>query len=252
VHKQGLAGAALAVVISQYTATLMLLRSLVVERVLCLTDLGKLPDPTKIFAYLSAGSSLLLRTVSMQTFYTIMTSVGARMGTAVIAAHAIARQCSSLEALVVDGLAVAAQVPRPPQPHPTQARRLRLGRARRLPRRAPGSESCARLSLRGACAEPPRGMQALVAMYIGKGDRISARRLTRRLLLLGACAGTVLGALLFFLSGPIASAFSTDPVVLAEARRAMPLVAAIQARCPAPQCPAGARLRADAACSGLC
>ncbi|KAJ1474214.1 hypothetical protein T484DRAFT_1833170 [Baffinella frigidus] len=45
----------------------------------------------------------------MQTFYTIMTSVGARMGTSVIAAHAIARQCSSLEALVVDGLAVAAQ-----------------------------------------------------------------------------------------------------------------------------------------------
>ena len=154
-HKQGLAGAALAVVISQYTATLMLLRSLVVEKVLCLKDLGKLPDPSKIFAYLSAGSSLLLRTVSMQTFYTIMTSVGARMGTAVIAAHAIARQCSSLEALVVDGLAVAAQVPRPPQPHPTQARRLRLERARRLPRRAPGSESCARLSLRGASPPPP-------------------------------------------------------------------------------------------------
>lgn len=178
VMKEGLAGAAMAVVISQYTATLMLLRSLVVAKVLLLQDLKRLPDPSKIFAYLSAGSSLLLRTVSMQTFYTIMTSVGARMGTSVIAAHAIARQCSSLEALVVDGLAVAAQ--------------------------------------------------ALVAMYIGKGDRISARRLTRRLLLLGAIAGTVLGALLFALSGPIASAFTTDPVVLAEARRAMPLVAAIQ------------------------
>ncbi len=51
----------------------------------------------------------------MQGFYTVMTSVGARMGTAVIAGHAIARQCSSLEALVVDGLAVAGlHLPSPP------------------------------------------------------------------------------------------------------------------------------------------
>ena len=48
----------------------------------------------------TAGSQLLIRTISMQTFYTVMTSYGARMGTAVIAAHAIARQCASLEALV--------------------------------------------------------------------------------------------------------------------------------------------------------
>ena len=53
--------------------------------------------------------------MSMQGFYTVMTSVGARMGTAVIAGHAIARQCSSLEALVVDGLAVAGlHLPSPP------------------------------------------------------------------------------------------------------------------------------------------
>ena len=55
--------------------------------------------------------------MSMQGFYTVMTSVGARMGTAVIAGHAIARQCSSLEALVVDGLAVAG-LPLPPPPPP--------------------------------------------------------------------------------------------------------------------------------------
>jgi hypothetical protein len=55
--------------------------------------------------------------MSMQGFYTVMTSVGARMGTAVIAGHAIARQCSSLEALVVDGLAVAGlRLPPPPPP----------------------------------------------------------------------------------------------------------------------------------------
>ena len=47
-----------------------------------LTDIGAPP----------AGSALLVRTISMQSFYTVMTSVGARMGTAVIAGHAIARQ----------------------------------------------------------------------------------------------------------------------------------------------------------------
>ncbi|EKX33576.1 hypothetical protein GUITHDRAFT_120215 [Guillardia theta CCMP2712] len=176
--EMGLSGAALAVVISQYLAALFLLRCLVQDGILKISDLRRLPDITKIFTYLSAGSALLIRTMSMQAFYTVMTSYGARMGTAVIAAHAIARQCSSLEALVVDGLAVAAQ--------------------------------------------------ALVAMYIGKGDRVSARRLCRRLLFLGGVAGTVLGGLLWAASGPIASVFSTDPNVLAEARRAMPLVAAIQ------------------------
>lgn len=176
--KMGLAGAAYAVVVSQYIAALILLRSLVVGRILKLKDLQMVPDVTKIFAYLSAGSALLVRTISMQGFYTIMTSVGARMGTAVIAGHAIARQCSSLEALVVDGLAVAAQ--------------------------------------------------ALVAMYMGKGDIVSARRICRRLLLLGAIAGTLLGGLLMALSHPIAGAFTSDPNVLYEARRAMPLVAAIQ------------------------
>ena len=176
--KLGISGAAYAVAISQYLASLMLLRSLVVNKILRLKDLRMLPDITKIFEYLNAGSALLLRTMSMQGFYTIMTSVGARMGTAVIAGHAIARQCSSLEALVVDGLAVAAQ--------------------------------------------------ALVAMYMGKGDTLSARRICRRLLLLGGIAGTFLGGLLMALSHPIAAAFTSDASVLFEARRAMPLVAAIQ------------------------
>lgn len=58
------------------------------------------PLTSRFSSAVSAGSSLLIRTISMQTFYTVMTSYGARMGTAVIAAHAIARQCASLEALV--------------------------------------------------------------------------------------------------------------------------------------------------------
>lgn len=176
--KLSISGAAYAVVISQYMASLILLRSLVANKILKLKDLLMLPDITKILTYLNAGSALLVRTMSMQGFYTIMTSVGARMGTAVIAGHAIARQCSSLEALVVDGLAVAAQ--------------------------------------------------SLIAMYMGKGDTSSARRICRRLLLLGGVAGTLLGLLLLVLSHPIAAAFTSDPNVLFEARRAMPLVAAIQ------------------------
>ena len=55
VCKLGLAGAALAVVISQYMASLILLRSLVANKILRLGDLRMLPDITKIFAYLSAG-----------------------------------------------------------------------------------------------------------------------------------------------------------------------------------------------------
>ena len=95
----------------------------------------------------------------MQTFYTVMTSYGARMGTAVIAAHAIARQCASLEALIVDGLAVATQ--------------------------------------------------ALVAMYLGQGQKETARRLCSRLLFLGGVAGSLLGMLLYACSGPIARYNST-------------------------------------------
>ena len=45
------------------------------------------------------------------------------------------------------------------------------------------------------------------------------RRICRRLLLLGAIAGTILGGVLFLLSHPIAAAFTQDPNVLFEARR---------------------------------
>lgn len=173
-----LTGAAIAVVVSQYIASLSLLYMIMKDGIFNLKDLGRLPDVTKIFDYLSAGSQLLVRTISMQTFYTVMTSYGARMGTAVIAAHAIARQCASLEALIVDGLAVATQ--------------------------------------------------ALVAMYLGQNQRQTARRLCSRLLFLGGLAGGALGSLLFFCSNPIAKAFSSDPSVIYEATRALPLVAAVQ------------------------
>ena len=63
--KLGISGAAYAVAISQYLASLMLLRSLVVNKILRLKDLRMLPDITKIFEYLNAGSALLLRTMSM-------------------------------------------------------------------------------------------------------------------------------------------------------------------------------------------
>lgn len=213
-----LVGAALAVVISQYIASLSLLYMIMKDGIFNLKDLGRLPDFAKIFDYcdlptpcdasliaqaspcrlalasstctstasrryshvsaVSAGSQLLVRTISMQTFYTVMTSYGARMGTAVIAAHAIARQCASLEALIVDGLAVATQ--------------------------------------------------ALVAMYLGQGQRQTARRLCSRLLFLGGIAGAGLGSILFLCSNPIARAFSNDPSVIYEATRALPLVAAVQ------------------------
>ena len=52
-------------------ACILLLRSLVANKILKLKDLLMLPDITKILTYLNAGSALLVLTMSVQAFYTV-------------------------------------------------------------------------------------------------------------------------------------------------------------------------------------
>lgn len=70
--------------------------------------------------------------------------------------------------------------------------------------------------------------QALVAKHLGGDDRAGARRIGARLMEMGAGVGLILGAVLFALSGPIASIFTSDPAVREEAKDLIVWLAVIQ------------------------
>lgn len=70
--------------------------------------------------------------------------------------------------------------------------------------------------------------QTLVGTALGAGQPARARADARRLTWLGLVAGTVLGAVLLMLAGPLPAAFSNDPAVLSAARGVWVVVAALQ------------------------
>ena len=66
-------------------------------------------DPPAMRAIVRISRDLFLRTASLLVGLLVTTAVAARMGTAVVAAHQIARELWTLLALVLDGFAIAAQ-----------------------------------------------------------------------------------------------------------------------------------------------
>ena len=105
----GLAGAAIATTIAQWTGALWFLDLLLRRR---REDLGidiVLPRPTELVPFLRIGGALALRTFALIGTLTLATAVATRIGTVQVAAHQVATQVWLLLALVVDALAVAGQ-----------------------------------------------------------------------------------------------------------------------------------------------
>ena len=105
----GIAGAAAATVIAQWTGALIFLWLLLVRH---RREFGielVLPRPSQMIPLIQIGGHLLLRTGALVATMTLATAVAARIGVVEVAAHQVAYQLWGFLALVVDSLAVAGQ-----------------------------------------------------------------------------------------------------------------------------------------------
>lgn len=101
----GVAGAAIGTVVAEVSAAgafLVLGRRRLTPRSLAI-------DPVAMRAIVRISRHLFLRTASLLAGLLVTTAVAARMGTAVVAGHQIARELWTMLALVLDGFAIAAQ-----------------------------------------------------------------------------------------------------------------------------------------------
>ena len=101
----GVAGAAWGTVVAQVGAAAAFL--VVARRRLPVPALRV--EPHGLRAVLRTSRDLFLRTLALVLGLATVTAVGARMGTAVVAAHQVARELWLLLALVLDGFAIAGQ-----------------------------------------------------------------------------------------------------------------------------------------------
>ena len=105
----GLAGAATATALAQWSGALAFLWLLLVRRRAALRVPLALPRFEELLPFLRIGWELALRTFALIGTMTLATAVAARVGTAAVAAHQVAAQLWLFLALVVDALAIAAQ-----------------------------------------------------------------------------------------------------------------------------------------------
>lgn len=105
----GLAGAATATAIAQWSGALVFLWLLLVRRREALKIPLALPRLKALVPFLKIGWELALRTFALIATMTLATAIAARVGTVAVAAHQVAAQLWLFLALVVDALAIAAQ-----------------------------------------------------------------------------------------------------------------------------------------------
>ncbi len=105
----GLAGAAAATAVAQWTGAVWFLWLILVRRRAELGVSRGLPRLRDLLPFLRVGGALVTRTFALIGTMTVATAVATRVGTLAVAAHQVASQLWLLLALVVDALAVAAQ-----------------------------------------------------------------------------------------------------------------------------------------------
>ncbi len=105
----GLAGAAIATTIAQWSGALAFLGLLYGTRRRELEIVPEIPSLEELIPFLRIGQDMLIRTASLVGTMTVATAVAARIGVTEVAAHQVANQLWMFLALVVDALAVAAQ-----------------------------------------------------------------------------------------------------------------------------------------------
>ncbi|MDH3296898.1 MAG: MATE family efflux transporter [Gemmatimonadota bacterium] len=105
----GIAGAAIATVVAQWTGALWFLDLLLRRRRQVLGIELALPRLVELMPFLRIGGALALRTFALIGTMTVATAVATRVGTVAVAAHLVATEIWLFLALVVDALAVAGQ-----------------------------------------------------------------------------------------------------------------------------------------------
>lgn len=105
----GLAGAATATAVAQWTGAVAFLWLILGARREAFGVRPLLPRPRDLLPFLSVGGALVVRTFSLVGTMTLATAVATRVGTVAVAAHLVASQLWLMLALLVDALAVAGQ-----------------------------------------------------------------------------------------------------------------------------------------------
>lgn len=105
----GIAGAAAATLIAQWTGALIFLWLLLVRHREEFGVKPVVPRPRELLPLIQIGGHLLIRTGSLVATMTIATAVATRIGVVEVAAHQVAYQLWGFLALVVDSLAIAGQ-----------------------------------------------------------------------------------------------------------------------------------------------
>jgi putative MATE family efflux protein len=105
----GLAGAATATAVAQWTGAVAFLWLILGTRREAFGVRPLLPRPRDLLPFLSVGGALIVRTFSLVGTMTLATAVATRVGTVAVAAHLVASQLWLMLALLVDALAVAGQ-----------------------------------------------------------------------------------------------------------------------------------------------
>ena len=106
----GVAGAAWATVVAQWTGAAWFLGLLLGTRATALGIPRAWPPLSGLLSLIKVGGVLSIRTFAIVGTLTFATAVATRMGTAIVAAHHVASQLWSLTALLIDGLAIAGQI----------------------------------------------------------------------------------------------------------------------------------------------
>lgn len=105
----GLAGAAIATAIAQWTGAVAFLWLILGTRRDALGVRPILPRPRDLLPFLRIGGALVVRTFSLVGTMTLATAVATRVGTVAVAAHLVASQLWLMLALLIDAIAVAGQ-----------------------------------------------------------------------------------------------------------------------------------------------
>lgn len=105
----GLAGAATATVVAQWTGAVTFLVLLLHRRREALGIRPLVPRLRSLGAFLTIGRDLFIRTSALVGTMTLATAIATRIGTTAVAAHQVAAQLWLFLALLVDALAVSGQ-----------------------------------------------------------------------------------------------------------------------------------------------
>jgi MATE family multidrug resistance protein len=196
----GLAGAATATAIAQWTGALWFVWLILRGRRQELGVVLHLPRPVDLLPFLRVGGALVTRTLALIGTMTLATAIATRVGTLAVAAHQVASQLWMLLALVVDALAVAAQA---------MVARYRGDAAETGPVTEPAGDRAAAPHAPGA--DPGR-------------EAPTARQAAHRLLVWGAAVGFGL-ALLFLAARPwLPRLFTDEPAAIARVDAILPFV----------------------------